>query len=150
MNLIHQLGGSTQQAVSLGSLFGQPFDLPMQWQFPLVYPLSSSYSYPSTFERRQGLIRLDITVTRAIQSRCFSNASGSVLLSLRFETGRYDASTEAALPNVIGQKVSGVTNDAMVSGISIFWMDPTPYFTAIVDNDPLGNVAVYQLLTQQW
>ena len=139
-----------QQTMSLGSLFGPPFFLPMQWQYPLVYPLSSSYSYPPTFERRQGLIRLDITVTLAIQSRCFSNVSGSALLSLRFETGRYEASSEAALPNAIGQKVSGLTNDAMVGGISIFWLDPAPYFTANVDNDPLEYAAAFQVPTQQW
>jgi hypothetical protein len=61
------------------------------------------------------------------------------------ETTKHDAATAAAFPS------SGLTNDAMVGGISIFWMEPSQYFTANVDNNPLEYAAVMiPLLTKQW
>jgi hypothetical protein len=61
----------------------------------------------------------------------------------------YGAATGASLPNNVGEQVSGLTNDAMVGGISVFWMDPSPYFTANVDSDALGYVLL-PLTTKQW
>jgi hypothetical protein len=123
----------------------------MQWQLPLVYPLSSSYSFPSVLERREIFVRLDITVTRTIRTRCFVQDKESAFLSLRLETTKHDAATAAALPNHLGEKISGLTNDAMVGGISIFWMEPSLYFTANVDNNPLEYAAVLiPLLAKQW
>jgi hypothetical protein len=123
--------------------------LPLQWQLPLVYPLFSSYSFPLTNERRENLIRLDITVTRAIQSRCFMDDQGSTSLSLRLETKMHGSATVASLPNNVGELVSGLTNDAMVGGLSVFWMDPSPYFTANVDSNALDYVLL-PLTTKQW
>jgi hypothetical protein len=143
-------GGDSLQPMQLGSLLGgSPFALPLQWQLPLVYPLFSSYIFPFVYDRRESLIQLDITITRAIQTRCFKYAQGSASLFLRLDSRKHDAATGASFPNNIGEKVSGLTNDAMVGGISIFWMDPSPYFTANVDSDTF----VYDLLplsTNQW
>ena len=143
-------GGNPEQPMQLGSILGgTPFTLPLQWQLPLVYPLFSSYSFPLTNQRRESLIQLDITVTRAIQTRCFTHVQGSTSLSLRLETRMHGAATGASLPNNVGEQVSGLTNDAMVGGISVFWMDPSPYFTANVDSDALGYVLL-PLTTKQW
>jgi hypothetical protein len=136
--------------MQLGSLLGgSPFLPPLQWQLPLAYPLFSSYIYPLANERRESLIQLDITVTRAIQARCFKYTQGSASLSLRMETRKHDAAVAASLPNNVGEKVSGLTNDAMVGGISIFWMDPSPYFTANVDSD-FSEYVLLPLSTNQW
>jgi hypothetical protein len=96
-------------------------------------------------------MRLDVTVTRSIQSRCFSNTAGSASLSLRLDSRKNDAGTAASLPNNVGEQVSGSSNDVMVGGISIFWMDPSPYFTANVDSNPLEYAAQsISLPTKQW
>jgi hypothetical protein len=96
-------------------------------------------------------MRLDVTVTRSIQSRCFSNTAGSASLSLRLDSRKNDAGTAASLPNNVGEQVSGSSNDVMVGGISIFWMDPSPYFTANVDSNPLEYSAQsISLSTRQW
>jgi hypothetical protein len=136
--------------MKLGSLLGgSPFTLPLQWQLPLLYPLFSSYTFPLIYERRESLIQLDVTITRAIQTRCFKHAEGSASFPLRLETRKDDAATVASLPNNVGEKVSGLTNDAMVGGISVFWMDPSPYFTANMDSDDLEYVSS-PLSTNQW
>jgi hypothetical protein len=71
-------------------------------------------------------------------------------MSLRLDSGKNDAGTQAHLPNNIGESVS-VSNDAMVGGMSIFWMEPSPYFTADVDSNPLEYSAKeLKLLTKQW
>jgi hypothetical protein len=137
--------------MSLGFLLGSQLTLPMQWQLPLLYPLFSTFSFPLVSERREGLLRLDVTVTRSIQNRCFSSAEGSASLMLRFDSTKNDASVAAALPNNIGERYSGSYNDAMIGGISIFWMDPSPYFTANVDSNPLEYSAkLISLSTNQW
>ena len=94
-------------------------------------------------------MRLDVTVTRSIQNRCFSITSGSASISLRLDSRKNDAGTGASLPNNIGEQVSGSSNDVMVGGISIFWMDPSPYFTANVDSD-FSEYVLLQLSTNQW
>ncbi len=144
-------GGNSEQPMNLGFLLGSAFTPPMQWQLPLVYPLFSTYGFPSVSDRRESLIRLDITVTRLIQSTCFSRVEGSATLLLRLESTKNDAATAAVLPNNVGEQVSGSSNDVMVGGISIFWMDPSPYFTADVDSNPLNYAAkLMDLSTKQW